>query len=74
MTNLTRCLRPAAAAAYCATSESALRIHGPAPLWIGGRKVYDIRSLDRWVDEMGKNVAASEAQSEEAKAAAAYEA
>ena len=40
------------AAEYCGVSGNTLTRHGPTPLKIGERKVYDRRSLDRWLDQL----------------------
>ena len=40
------------AAEYCGVSGNTLTRHGPAPIKIGERKVYDRRALDRWLDQL----------------------
>ena len=40
------------AAEYCGVSGNTLTRHGPPPIKIGDRRVYDRRSLDRWLDQL----------------------
>jgi len=40
------------AAEYCGVSTNTLTRHGPAPIKIGDRKIYDRRALDRWLDQL----------------------
>ena len=50
-----RLLSRDAAAAYCGLSPNAFEDHVAAavpPIRIGQRKLWDIRSLDRWLDEL----------------------
>jgi predicted DNA-binding transcriptional regulator AlpA len=41
------------AAEYCGVSRNTMVRHGPAPVKIGDRTVYDRRGLDRWLDHLG---------------------
>lgn len=47
-----RCLSRTEAAHYCGVSPQTLRKHGPAPIRIGRAAVYDIKTIDRWLDEL----------------------
>ena len=40
------------AAEYCGVSRNSLSRHGPAPVKIGDRTIYDRRALDRWLDQL----------------------
>jgi hypothetical protein len=40
------------AAEYCGVSSNTLLRHGPQPIKIGDRSIYDRRGLDRWLDEL----------------------
>jgi hypothetical protein len=40
------------AAEYCGVSRNSLTRHGPAPVKIGERTIYDRRALDRWLDQL----------------------
>lgn len=40
------------AAEYCGVSRNTLTRHGPEPIKIGERSVYDRRALDRWLDQL----------------------
>ena len=40
------------AAEYCGVSRNSLTRHGPAPIKIGDRTIYDRRGLDRWLDQL----------------------
>lgn len=39
------------AAAYCGVSPHTLERHGPKPIRLGGRKVWDRVALDAWFDQ-----------------------
>lgn len=41
------------AAEYCGVSRNTLAQHGPAPVKIGNRSIYDRRALNRWLDQLG---------------------
>ena len=41
------------AAEYCGVSANTMSRHGPSPLRIGERVVYDRKSLDAWLDRLG---------------------
>jgi hypothetical protein len=56
------------AAAYCGVSPDSLRLHGPKPLRIGTRKVYDRKILDAWLDRLS-NVTAPSAEDQWMEAA-----
>lgn len=47
-----RCLSLVEAARYCGVTPSAMRKHGPSHIKIGATRVYDIRSLDAWIDSL----------------------
>jgi hypothetical protein len=47
-----RGLSLAEAAEYCGISGTTLTRHGPPPIKIGDRSVYDRRALDRWLDQL----------------------
>lgn len=40
------------AAEYCGVSKNTMTRHGPAPVKIGERSIYDRHALDRWLDEL----------------------
>ncbi len=40
------------AAEYCGVSKNTMTRHGPAPIRIGERIVYDRRALDAWLDRL----------------------
>jgi hypothetical protein len=40
------------AAEYCGISANTLTRHGPPAVKIGDRRVYDRRTLDRWLDRL----------------------
>ena len=40
------------AAEYCGVSAHSLERHGPPATRIGDRRVYDLRVLDRWLDQL----------------------
>ena len=46
------------AAEYCGVSRNTMLRHGPKPLRIGERCVYDRRSLDLWLDKLAGSPAA----------------
>jgi predicted DNA-binding transcriptional regulator AlpA len=48
-----RCLSLHEAAEYCGVSRNTLVRHGPSPIKIGDRNVYDRKGLDRWLDQLG---------------------
>lgn len=41
------------AAFYCGVSIPTFRRHGPRPIKIGRRCIYDLAALDRWLDRLG---------------------
>jgi hypothetical protein len=41
------------ASEYCGVSANTLCRHGPPPIKIGERSIYDRRTLDRWLDQLG---------------------
>ena len=51
-----RGLSLAEAAEYCGVSPPTLTRHGPPPIKIGDRSVYDRRALDRWLDRLARLV------------------
>jgi hypothetical protein len=40
------------AAEYCGVSKNTMTRHGPSPIKIGERTIYDRCALDRWLDEL----------------------
>ena len=48
-----RGLSLAEAAEYCGVSGNTLTRHGPPPIKIGDRSIYDRHTLDRWLDQLG---------------------
>lgn len=56
------------AAAYCGVGVESLRTHGPKPLRIGLRRVYDRKILDAWLDRLS-NVTAPSAEDQWMEAA-----
>jgi hypothetical protein len=40
------------ASEYCGVSRNTLMRHGPVPIKIGERTIYDRRALDRWLDQL----------------------
>jgi hypothetical protein len=40
------------ASEYCGVSRNTLTRHGPVPIKIGERTIYDRRALDRWLDQL----------------------
>ena len=47
-----RGLSLAEAAEYCGVSGNTLTRHGPPPIKIGDRSIYDRHTLDRWLDRL----------------------
>jgi len=47
-----RCVSAKEAAEYVGVRPGTLLKHGPAPIKIGTRKVYDLRALDKWIDDL----------------------
>lgn len=41
------------ACAYCGISENLLKSHAPKRTQIGGRKLYDKKKIDDWLDKLG---------------------
>lgn len=60
-----RCLFPKEAAAYCGVPLTTLRKHGPGPICIGRRKVYDIVLLNEWLDQLSGRAKPSAIKDEE---------
>ncbi len=56
------------AAAYLSISATMLRVHGPPPLRLGRRILFDRHHLDRWVDHLsGQPLGETEEQDEAAE-------
>lgn len=66
-----RCLSQADAAKYCGVSSQTLRRHGPPPLRIGTARVYDVRTLDSWLDGLAGTATVTAANDAEAAMLAA---
>lgn len=47
-----RCLPLADAARYCGVSPAIMRKYGPTYIKIGAARVYDVQSLDKWIDSL----------------------
>lgn len=57
------------AAVYCGVSAGCLRTHGPKPLAIGKRRVWDVRDLDAWFSVLhGDTVPANDEMTPEEQA------
>ncbi len=53
------------AAEYLGVSKTTLAQHGPAPMRIGGRVIYDRRVLDHWLDGLAGLLPATTEQTPE---------
>jgi hypothetical protein len=55
------------AAEYCGVSKNTMTRHGPSPVKIGDRIIFDRRALDRWLDQLaGAESETTEAAPEDA--------
>ena len=57
-----RCMNTQAAARYCSVSLGTFKKHGPVPIYIGSRRVYDIVALNRWLDRLGGHASFDDAE------------
>lgn len=67
-----RCVDAQTAADYCGVSKGTFMRHGPKPIKIGVRCVYDLDAVDAWLNEKsGKVAVKNETENAEAMALAA---
>lgn len=58
-----RGMSAADAARYCSLSAKTLARYGPPPTVVGGRKIYDRKLLDMWLDRLAGIAAPSGGES-----------
>ena len=54
-----RCVKAHEAAAYCGVSVNLFKKHGPGPIRMGKRCLYDKSALDMWLDKQSGITSAS---------------